>query len=447
MSVINTMLQDLDRRRVELGVKSGYQHVRVIAPAPSFRPIVMLGVGLAVIATGTVWYGYQRSQSTASAALVVKPADASKLVQASAGQASMAARNEIPSESGLTLVASHDMRACEHKGGEAGGQCPNSPQAVSGTPTAGKDIGPTIPATSISDSRSRETARAVEVKVTIAPAMVARLAPSAAGVTAVPSSSAKQQGKVPAMPADEMAVTGVRQEDRNTTTPIEGKAWVAPSEMASQSGQSISHSTQRPVSGVPEMLKQVSPQQRADAEFALASERFNQGQLAQAIEGFGRALALDTRHDAARQSLVGALLNAKRGAEAERLLWERLNMAPDHAGFATILARLQAERGDSEGALATLGATLPWAANNAGYHATMAALQARQGQHGHAIAHYQAALRLAPNSGVWWMGLGLSFQASGRNAEAVEALQRARGGSNLSPDLIAFVEQRLKHLQ
>jgi MSHA biogenesis protein MshN len=165
------------------------------------------------------------------------------------------------------------------------------------------------------------------------------------------------------------------------------------------------------------------------------------------MDGFARALALDPRHDAARQSLVGALLKAKREAEAERWLSERLAMAPDHAGFATILARLQAERGDNEGAIATLGASLPWAANNAAYHATMAALQGRLGQHGQAIVHYQAALRLAPNSGVWWMGLGLSLQASGRNAEAVEALQHARGGTNISPDLIAFIEQRLKQMQ
>jgi MSHA biogenesis protein MshN len=108
---------------------------------------------------------------------------------------------------------------------------------------------------------------------------------------------------------------------------------------------------------------------------------------------------------------------------------------------------LQAERGDANGALVTLGASLPWATGNAPYHATMAALQARLGQHPQAITHYQTALRLTPNSGVWWMGLGLSFQAVGRNAEAVEALQRARSGENISPELLAFVEQRLRQMQ
>jgi MSHA biogenesis protein MshN len=77
----------------------------------------------------------------------------------------------------------------------------------------------------------------------------------------------------------------------------------------------------------------------------------------------------------------------------------------------------------------------------------MAALQARLGQHPQAITHYQTALRLTPNSGVWWMGLGLSLQAVGRNAEAVEALQRARSGENISPELLAFVEQRLRQMQ
>lgn len=203
----------------------------------------------------------------------------------------------------------------------------------------------------------------------------------------------------------------------------------------------------KPTNPVPETVKQVSANQRADNEFRLASEHFNKGQMSQAIEGFSRALAADPRHDAARQSLVGVLLNAKRAAEAERILSERLATAPDHAGFATILARLQAERGDAEGALATLGATLPWATGNASYHATMAALHARQGQHAQAITHYQTALRLSPNAGVWWMGLGLSFQAAGRNAEAVEALQRARSGENISAELVAYVEQKIRQLQ
>ena len=148
--------------------------------------------------------------------------------------------------------------------------------------------------------------------------------------------------------------------------------------------------------------------------------------------------------DAARQALVVALLRSKNSAEAERLLVERQALAPKSAGFAMILARLQAERGDNDLALETLRLGLSVAGANPTYHATMAALLARVGQHAQAVAQYQAALRLSPQSGVWWMGLGLSLQAVGSLTEAQEALRRARASDNLSPELAAFVEQRLK---
>ena len=78
---------------------------------------------------------------------------------------------------------------------------------------------------------------------------------------------------------------------------------------------------------------------------------------------------------------------------------------------------------------------------------SVAALLARLGQHAAAVAQYQTALRLSPQSGVWWMGLGLSMQAIGSLPEAQEALRRARASDNLTPELAAFVEQRLKQMQ
>ncbi len=194
-------------------------------------------------------------------------------------------------------------------------------------------------------------------------------------------------------------------------------------------------------------IKQVSPQQRAESEYRRGSDLLTQGRQPQAIDAFAQALALDVAHDPARQALVAAFLRNKNPAEAERLLQERQALQPRSAVFAMMLARLQAERGDNEQALDTLRAGQPVAGSNPAYYATTAALMARLGQHAEAITQYQNALRIAPQSGVWWMGLGLSFQAQGSLAEAQEALRRARGSDNLPVELAAFVDQRLRQLQ
>jgi MSHA biogenesis protein MshN len=193
-------------------------------------------------------------------------------------------------------------------------------------------------------------------------------------------------------------------------------------------------------------MKHVSPAQQADAEFRKAAALMQQGRIADALAGYEAALRLDAGHDAARQALVALLLEGKRGTDAERVLQERLNSKPDHTGFTMMLARLQVERGAVAEATATLEKALPYANSQADYQAFLAALLQRQNRNDEAIAHYQIVLQLAPNNGIWLMGYGISLQAMQRNADAKDAFKHALDTQTLSPDLRAFVQQKLKGL-
>jgi MSHA biogenesis protein MshN len=193
-------------------------------------------------------------------------------------------------------------------------------------------------------------------------------------------------------------------------------------------------------------MKQISPEQLSDAEFRKASALLQQGRIADAISGYEAALRLDADNDAARQALVALLLESKRGKDAERVLQERLKSRPDHTRFTMMLARLQVERGAVAEATSTLEKALPYANSQAGYQAFLAALLQRQNRNDEAIAHYQVALKLAPNNGIWLMGYGISLQALKRNAAAKTAFQHALDTRTLSPDLQAFVRQKLKEL-
>jgi MSHA biogenesis protein MshN len=70
----------------------------------------------------------------------------------------------------------------------------------------------------------------------------------------------------------------------------------------------------------------------------------------------------------------------------------------------------------------------------------------RQSRHEEAVAQYQIALKLVPNNGLWLMGEGISLQALQRNGEARAAYQQALATNNLSAQLQAFVQQKLKEL-
>ena len=197
-------------------------------------------------------------------------------------------------------------------------------------------------------------------------------------------------------------------------------------------------------SGLP--MKQISPEQRADAEYRKASVLMQQGHIADAISGYEAALRLDANLDEARQALVAVLLQTKRGKDAERVLQEGLDSEPDHTGFTMMLARLQVQRGAVAEATATLEKALPYGNSQADYQAFLAALLQRQNRNDEAVAHYQAALQLAPSNGIWLMGYGISLQALKRNVDAKIAFQRALDSRMLNPDLQAFVRQKLKGL-
>lgn len=191
----------------------------------------------------------------------------------------------------------------------------------------------------------------------------------------------------------------------------------------------------------------LSPQQLAENEYREAANAMNQGRLSEAQEGFRRALQNNPAHVGARQGLFGLLIEAKKTAEAEQLLQEGLVLNSNQLGFAMALSSLQYERGDIGGAIDTMQKSAPAAQSSPDYLARLAGLLQRQSRHREAIDNYQAALRLAPGSGVWLMGLGISLQASNRNSEAQEAFRRAKSSNSLNPDLQAFVDQRLKQLQ
>ena len=193
-------------------------------------------------------------------------------------------------------------------------------------------------------------------------------------------------------------------------------------------------------------MKQVSPAQRADAEFRKAVTLMQQGRITDAVAGYETALRLDAGHDAARQALVALLLENKRGIEAEQVLQERLKSKPDHTGFTMLLARLQVERGATQEATTTLEASLPYAHTQPEYHAFLAALLQRLNRHEEAIKHYQIVTKLAPGNGVWLMGYGISLQALQRKADAKEVFQKALETQTLSPDLQAFVQGKIKEL-
>jgi len=255
-------------------------------------------------------------------------------------------------------------------------------------------------------------------------------APQSAGDGNEPISTARLVGGMGAEPA-----TGTPPAAATARSEGGGRAFAAPA---------------RPAAAQPEIRKQMrelTPRELSENEYRKAVGLLNQGRLAEAQEGFQSALSHYPENQQARQGLIGLLVQGRKLEEAERVLEEGVRLSPGQAGFNVTLARLQADRGDTTRAIATLQQGFEHAQGSAEYAAFLAALLQREGRHEEAVRYFQAALRLRPGSGVWWLGLGISLQAANQPAAAQSAYQQARAAGNLQPELAALAEQRLKQIQ
>jgi MSHA biogenesis protein MshN len=188
----------------------------------------------------------------------------------------------------------------------------------------------------------------------------------------------------------------------------------------------------------------LTPKQVAENTYRRALASLQEGRVTSALADLDKAVEIDPRNDAARQTYVSLLLENKRTDDAMRQLRLALGIDPGQPGLAMVLARLQLEKGGP--ALQTLLTTLPYAGNSAEYHGFLAGVLQREHRNDEAAQHYRDALSLSPNNGVWWMGLGISLQAGQHLPEAREAYTRARAAAGLTPELQAFIDRKLEQL-
>lgn len=189
-----------------------------------------------------------------------------------------------------------------------------------------------------------------------------------------------------------------------------------------------------------------SAQDKAEQEYRRGMALVQRGRMAEAMELLQAALTLDPAHEGARQARVAYLVESKRLDEAIVALREGLDLHGARHADAMLLARLLVERNDIPNALATLQRHAIGAEENAEYRGFRAALLQRVGRHTEAIAEYRQALRLSVSNAVWWVGLGMSFDATDRAKEAGDAFRQARQIGRLSVDMNSYIEQRLRHL-
>jgi len=413
MSLINKMLQDLDARGTAPGEALPSQ-IKPVAREPHGvnKRVLVAGVGGAVAAAAVVWFGWQQlhAPGVVSAPVVAKPAPAAVPVPA-------VAKAPPQMTSTITMLPAATPELASAPVAEPSATLAPAPAPVVAERAAASEP----PAPVKAEARPAKPEARQASRDSAAPK-------HKAAVDTAPAPLA-YQSVAPVEPDSEEA-RAVRRalaqelEARQARKPFAPVKAVADTRNAPGRNQSVS--------------------QRAEADYRRALASMQDGRMGETIAALESALRIDPGHEAARQTLVGLLIEAKRPDDAIRQLQLGLTQDPRQPALAMLLARLQIERGGN--GIETLTRTLPYAGANPDYHAFLAGALQRQQRHREAAAEYQAALRSAPGNGVWWMGMGISLQAEKRNSEALEAFRKAQASGALSQELQAFVERQILQL-
>ena len=371
MSIINTMLQDLDKRNGRPGGEAvAGDAVRSTPPTSPWhvRRSVLFGLaGFAGVALSAGWWLQQHRSGAIDKGPIV------------------AVAAPVP------VIA-------------------NAPQVAAPLPPAAS-----APAVAVAPPVAAASAAAPVAAVQHA--KVAAPAPAPAPLStpaAVPAPASKPVPLVPAVAAD--------------------KVEAAPPKLAAVSAKTTGAKTYS--------AKQMSANLVGEA-IVLEQE----GRQEEAKMPLQRALAANPLDIQARQMLIRLQMDSGRGDEARALLAEGQRLHPELSDFTLALARLKVESGDSGGAIQLLEAGNAAARDEPQYHALLAALLLRSQRYDEAVQHYLVSLRSDPANVSWLVGVGVALEGVGKPVDAAEAYRRADGASNLTPEMAAFLSERLARLR
>lgn len=187
----------------------------------------------------------------------------------------------------------------------------------------------------------------------------------------------------------------------------------------------------------------LSATERAENAFLAGIGALRNGHAQEAETRFRAALDAQPSHVAARQALLGLMLESRRTVDAEALMRAGIIANPDQISFAMVAARLQAQRGDAVAAILTLESVQGPGSAHSEFVALHAAMLQRIGRHGEAADRYGVAIALGNPLPVWHIGRAISLQAIGKEAEARTSFKQAIDSGNLTPELRAFAERQL----
>ena len=120
-----------------------------------------------------------------------------------------------------------------------------------------------------------------------------------------------------------------------------------------------------------------------------------------------------------------------------------INLYPEKYNWRELKSKLLVKLNKNDEAINTLINSGPDINSNPEYYAFLAALLQQQGRNDEAVGYYDKVVAVRGDNGIWWMGLGISLERTGKMDRAKDAYKNAVRDDSLSPDIREYIKNRL----
>jgi len=185
--------------------------------------------------------------------------------------------------------------------------------------------------------------------------------------------------------------------------------------------------------------------EKSENTYRHAMDLFSQGRTDEARLQLKQALGLEPANSKATQLLAAIYLGDNRSELAVDVLDKGLKLRPADQDLLRLYLQVQVQMKNYTQAIDIMERRMRL--NTPEEVAYLAGLHQKNNDHLGAARLYAQALKLVPSNSVWWMGQGISFEALGMNEEAMKSYRQSIESGRLNTQLTEYVLGRIASIE
>ena len=178
-----------------------------------------------------------------------------------------------------------------------------------------------------------------------------------------------------------------------------------------------------------------------------AAQLIQRGQMMDAYAELIQFIGNNVEAHHSRETLATLLFAQQEYEQANAIVDQGLNIAPNYSAYKRIKARLLLLNKEAETAAQFLLNYPPELAADSQYYELLATAFQQSDRYMEAIETYQNLIRHDSQQARWWVGLGVSHEAMGNVADAISSYQAALQNSKLDDALRQYSQNRIRYLK